>query len=231
MTESPAHTLALRAVSLEETCASACVRAMRCLFNQDWLLWEPETLWLELDREGVDVPVGNRAQIMAARNLYTTGRAFYDAHAFAATALAFNNEEPLHVGIEEAPVAFLNWAVFESESIYRELDSATGLPDYDREPSAYTAVQLFREGFVLAPEHLTFADDELVAYFKNNKEALALRETVKEGWAVAPKGEALRNAAFPETAAGVQLARLAAAQSYFEKRHAERIKQLAPLKC
>ncbi len=231
MTNDPAKAAALAALRKEETCASACVRAMRCLLQQDWLLWEPETLWLEIDRMGVDVPVGNRAQIMAARNLYTTGRAWYDAHAFAAMAICFNNEEPLNFGIEEAPVHYMNWAVFEAEQIYRELESATGLPDFDREPSAYVAVQMYREGLVLAPEHLMFADDELVAYFKRNDEAMARREKVKKGWADRPKSEELLRSPFPETAAGVQLARLAAIQSYFIRRRDERLKQLAPLKC
>ena len=70
----PNFNAAKKALRQEESCASVCVAAVNLLHRQHWLLWEPETLWLELDREGVDVPVGNRGQIMAARNLVTSGR-------------------------------------------------------------------------------------------------------------------------------------------------------------
>ncbi len=224
-----AEKAALAALAKEETCASACARAMKCLFGQNWLLWEPQTLWLEIDHQGVDVPVGNRAQIMAARNLFIAGRFWYDAHAFAATCIAFNNEEPLHFGIEEAPIMYLNWTVYEANVLTREFEEEAIIPEMDREVIAYTAVQLAREGFVIAPEHLAYAEGELGKHLFGDLQQL--QKTVREGWAAAPKAEKLLDAAFPETAAGVQLARLATTQVYFEKRRKEREQQLVPLTC
>jgi hypothetical protein len=218
---------AKKALALEETCASACVVAINQLYENHWLVWEPETIWIEADKAGIDIPVGNRGQLMAARNLVTSARYWYDAHAFAATCIAFNNEEALHMGIESAPVAYINWAVHEAKLIYEIFLRATTVPDLDREPVKYAAVQLNLEGFVFAPPLLAFAQREL------NKLCAAdcadLRNTVQKGWADAPKGKDLDEAAFPETAAGVQLARLAALQRYFDKREESRLKQLAAL--
>jgi hypothetical protein len=214
------------ALRVEETCASACLRALRCLFDTQWLSWEPETVWLELHHMGVDVPVGNRNQIMAGRSLITTGRFWYDATAFEAACIAFNNDEPTFFGIEDAPVAYINWAVYEADRIHKDFENE--VLEFDREPIAYTAVQLYREGFVIAPEHLEMAQEELNKALPT--EVKALQKLVREGWATAPRGQALLDAAFPETPAGVQLARLAAVQLHFDRRLRILEEQILPFK-
>lgn len=214
------------ALRLEESCTSACLYAMQCLFDNNWLLWEPETLWLELKHQHVDVPKGNRQQIMAGRSLITTGRFWYDANAFEIACLAFCNEEPTFFGAEDAPVMCINWAVFEADLIHR--DFTKEILEFDREPISYTAVQLYREGFVIPPPMLEMAREELEKRLP--KETSKLAATIREAWAAAPKGEALLNAAYPETPEGVQLARLASVQLFFEQRMRLREQQLAPLK-
>jgi len=218
--------VALTALRDPDTGTSACMHAVFHLFSNVWLNWEPETIWLELEHLGARVPVGNRQQIMAGRSLLTTGRFWYDATAFEVASIAFSNETPTYFGLEDAPIAFINWAVFEANLIHHDFLQST--IEFDREPIGYTAIQLYREGFVIAPPMLEMAQDELTRRLP--KEAAKLANTVREAWAVAPRGQALSDAAYPETPAGVQLARLAAVQVYFDTRLNAREKQLIPFK-
>jgi len=209
----------------EDTVASACVRAMFNLFDNQWLNWEPETLWIELSRQGVSVDTGNRSQIMAARNILNTGNFWYDAQAFEATAIAFNNDNPTYHGIEEAPICYINWTVFEANLLHQEYEHE--ILEFDREPISYIAVQLYREGFVIPPPMLEMAADELCQMLPSASKTLV--KTIRQAWAAAPKSDKLKTAAYPETPEGVQLHRLAAVQVYFDDRLQLRSKQLALL--
>lgn len=207
----------------DQTCASACLVAMDKLLGSQWMAWEPETLWLELKHLKVDVPVGNREQIMAARSLDTTGRFYYDMHAFEKTCMTFNNEEGNFDALDDAPVAFICWTVMEAG--YIDKDQI----EYDREPVLYTAIQLHREGFVVAPSPVTWAQEALDRLNACDEACKKLKAEVRAGWADAPRGSELLDAPFPETPAGVQLARLAAVHVYYERRNKERKQQLAAL--
>lgn len=212
----------------EDTGAYPCLLAMDALLGPLWMQWEPETLWLELDHEGVDVPVSNREQIMAGRALITTGVFWYDAIAFEKTCIAFNNEESLHVGMEDAPVAYISWAVDEAQQIHRHYEQEETL-EFDREPAQYIAIQLYREGFAITPDNLKWVTPYLHKQFKQYHSIVKLEQTIREAWAVAPRGENLADAAFPETPEGVQLARLAAVHLYYLNRSKDQAKQLAAL--
>lgn len=216
------------AVRDADTGAYPCMRCLDELLGPTWLSWEPETLWLELDRQGVSVPISNREQIMAGRSLITTGRFWYDALAFEKTCIAFNNEEATHFGLEDAPVAYIAWAVDEATMINRHYENEESL-EFDREPTQYIAVQLYREGFVITPDNLKWVTTALHNQFKKFEEIRKLERTIKEAWAAAPRGEALADAAFPETPEGVQLARLAAVHLYYLQRSKEQARQLAVL--
>lgn len=218
--------VALDALQDERSCASTCLYAMTYLFERQWLNWEPETLWLEVKHLGLDVPVLNRGKVMAGRSLITTGRFWYDASAFETACITFNCCIPTFFGVEDAPVVYINWAVFEADLIHRDFEHE--VLEFDREPISYIALQLYREGFVIAPPMLERAQAELTKRLP--KETAGLATTIREAWAAAPRGEALLNAAFPETCEGVQLARLAAVQVYFDDRLKLRETQLAPLR-
>jgi hypothetical protein len=181
-------------------------------------------MWLELQHQQVNVPLANRDQILAARSVVTTGRYWYDAHAFEKTCISFNNEEPNYDALDDTPVAYISWAneeVFKLNMYYLKEDES-----YDREPTCYTAVQLYREGFVVAPEGLGWAQEALDAYYP--AEARELKQTVMEAWAAAPKNKLL-DAAFPETDAGVQLAKLAAVYVHCQSQNDRLLKDLATL--
>ena len=211
----------------ENTCASAVLYAAEKLLGPGVFLWEPQTIWLELKHQGIDLPVTNREKLMAARNLVTTGRFWYDASVFEKACTAFNNEEAQFEGVEDVPVMSLNWAVWEAHEIakhYGILESAV----FDRECSAYCSVQLYRENFVIAPEELSWVQDSLTK--KYSKEISKLQKSVKDGWAAAPKSsKELLNAAFPETPEGVQVAHLAAVQHYFNLRKTQYLNDHASL--
>lgn len=211
----------------EESCATACMYSMDKLLGSTWMPWEPETLWLTLDRMRVTVPVGNREQILAARSLITTGRFYYDMHAFEKTGMAFNNEEGNYDSLDAPPVMYLAWAVTEADMIHKKYEGDSLV--LDREPREYTAIQLHREGFIVPPSQLDWAQSLLTGHNANDAQAKKLQQEITTGWAAAPRGKTLLDAAYPETPAGVQLARLAVVQIYCDRRRAEREKQLASL--
>lgn len=211
----------------EDSHAFTCLLAVKALLSDSWLAWEPESIWLELQHLKVNVPLSNREQILAGRSLITTGRFWYDMHAFERTCIAFNNEEPTNLGIEDAPVAYICWAVKEADDIYRHFENGEVI-ELDREPMLYSVIQMFREGFALAPAPLQWVQRYLND--RHAKDADTLTQEVKEGWAAAPKDlSKLKKAAFPETPAGVQLARLAAVHIHTQERTREREQQLAKL--
>jgi len=175
------------------------------------MAWEPETLWIELSRMGVSVPPNNRAKVMAARVLVSTGRFYYDALVFEKTAVTFN-DDPVHLdSLDDAPVEYLAWASYEAYKIYLHYHKEN--VSYDREPIAYTGVQLYRHGLLVAPEQLHWAQEALDTHY--GKDSVVLRKKVEAAWAALPKGE-LKNNAYPETPLGVQLAKLAAVHTYFD---------------
>lgn len=206
--------------------ASACLYAIEALIGTQWLAWEPQTLWIELYKQGMDITASNRSQIMAARVLVTTGRFWYDANVFEKTCIAFNNEEIQPDVLEAAPVAYIAWTSWEAEEILKHHEMTHDI-EYDREPIEYTAVQLFREGFVIAPSGLGWAEGPLTKYYPAERKEL--QTTVRKAWAAAPPNGTLKNAAFPETPAGVQLAKLATIQLYMNTQKQAYLKDMAIL--
>lgn len=208
-----------------DSTASACMLALDAGLGDGWEVWEPETVWLELSRRGISVPNGNRDQILAARSLIINGRFFTDALVFEKTIVAFNNEEINADSLEDAPVAYLDWGVYEAKLLYEDFVGETTV-SFDREPVGYTAVQLYNEGFVLAPDHLTFAQDALDKLYP--KETSDLKKQVKKLWADFPRN-GLEDVDFPETELGVQLAKLASVYVYVEQHKSRRRRDLAEL--
>jgi hypothetical protein len=211
-----------------DTLALPCLKALQGFYGNEWLLWEPETLWIDLRKRGLDIPVSNREQIMAGRSLITTARFWYDAIVFDKTCIAFNNEEATHVGVEDAPTAYVAWAVTEAQLIHTAFEDAS-VVEFDREPIGYMAVQMYREGFLLPPKELAVAESVLARMYPKTKEIDTLRSDIRDAWAHAPDITKLRNTAFPETPEGVQLARLASVKLYCHNRQVMLDKQLAAL--
>lgn len=223
MKTSPNKAAAKELLRDDATCAFACMRSMDTLLGDSWFLWEPETLWLELSRAGVAVSTGNRDQIMAGRGVVTTGRFYYDALVFEKTCMSFNNDVPHYEALDDAPVEYIAWT---NEEAYRiHLFYTDQNQEYDREPVEYTAVQLKRAGFLVAPSQLHWAQARLDKYYTelSKQQTHPLKKEVMEVWATG------KLPSLTETPVGVQLARMAAVKVHFEAKSAQLAQDLAKL--
>ncbi len=199
------------------------VALMACLPKMlgDFLAWEPESIWLELERQGVDVPVENRAKIMAAVALRLVPSFYWDGIVFEKTAIAFDGLEPNPDILEEASPARLAWAVVEAAWILQRAKETAY--EIGSEPRAYAGVILARAGFVLAPEQLDFAQPALD---RERFHKTSLLDEVKERWARVSKG-GLEHLVLHETPVDVQIARLAAVELHVRERRARAERDLS----
>jgi hypothetical protein len=186
----------------------------------DFLAWEPESIWLELQHQGVDLPEENRVKVMAGLALRMMPSFYWDAIVFEKTALAFDSHPCNPEILEEASPARLAWAVVEAEMIIRKASETTW--EWGHEPRAYAGVILARAGFVLAPEQLSFAQ---VALDRQNHRP-DLRDEVQERWKRVSKDH-LEQLSLQETPVDVQIARLAAVELHVRERRARADRDLA----
>ena len=107
---------ARRLLTTPTTSALALLAAAQSLLGE-FIAWEPETLWLELERRGLEVPVPNRAKLQAALALVLVPSFYWDAVVFEKTALAFDHVVPNPGALEEATPAQLAWAAKEAARI------------------------------------------------------------------------------------------------------------------
>jgi len=158
------------------TAAVVLLSATKALLG-DFDTWEPESLWLELERRGLEVPAPNRVKLQAALTLLWVPSFYWDGVVFEKTALAFDHVVTNPDALEEATAAQLAWAVREAAWI---LSRQGALPhDFAHEPAAYTAVVLHREGLVEAPESLAFAQLQLDRLNRGGDE---MRPRVEASW-------------------------------------------------
>ena len=212
-------------LSDDETVASVVCKAAHTLLGDGWLLWEPESIWKELEHQHIDISEGNRQQLMAGRALLVHGRFFYDGMVFDRTCAAFANEVlDFEGGVDDTLAMHLAWGMDEAQKISALFNDSFLL--MDREPCEVAAMQLWEEGFVLAPPELSFAQAALDRRCgQHNKD---LKQDVTSLWADL-KGASLKDFPFPETAKGVQCARLASVQLFLEEQRGLRSKQLVQL--
>lgn len=198
----------------EDASATGVYLATTKAIGSSVLVWEPESIWMELRDFGVEVGLENRDKLMAVVTCVRTRGAFYwDALLYEKTALAFNNIPIVPDGIQEASPGELSWAVYEAEALSRFGEFGQ---DYDYEPQKYTAVSLYRAGFVLAPNFLVFAQSELDKLNRGNQE---IKEEVAARWSdMAVDDENLESLELTEDAVDVQVGLLAANRLYMHKR-------------
>ena len=215
---------ARRLLTTPTTSALALLVAAQSLLGEEFIVWEPETLWLELERRGLEVPLPNRAKLQAALALLLLPSFYWDAVVFEKTALAFDHVVPNPDALEEATAAQLAWAAMEAARIVaRHGDPAR---EFAHEPAAYMAIVLHREGLVVAPQTLAFSQTQLDRL--NGSDAAGLRERVTVAWAALDK-RALETWAFGETPVDVQLARLATVELHVREREKQAAAELAVL--
>lgn len=169
-------------------------------------LMEPESIWISLDKMGVNLPVVNQAKIHAYIALKIMPAFYWDALVFEKTAIAFSNEIPTPDHVEEATPEQLACAVIEAGKI------VTTVHEFDTEPKRYTAVVLHRNGFVLAPEVLSFSQNYLDILNKNSP----LKSKVSESWKTFKISLDSKVQDLKENEVDVQLYRLASVQLHVE---------------
>lgn len=197
--------------------------------GNDYMAWEPESIWLSMERMGIDVPVINRIKLMAGVTLVVMPSFYWDGVVFENTALAFDHLIPTPDALDEATAAQCAWAVREATWILSQHGDPSR--DFFHEPAAYVAVVLHREGFVLAPSQLAFAQDQLDLLnptCKSDKNCHKLRDETKTAWAALDKKN-LEHHPFSESPVDVQLARLAAVELHIRDREAQTAADLAQL--
>jgi len=199
----------------QHTTASGCFRAAEAIFGPSFRVWEPETLWVSLERDGVDVPLVNRDKLLATLTLTMIPAFWWEVNAFENTTMAFNNVVSDARVLQEATPAQLCWSVYEAELLYSEISEFEETPEFDREPAGYTAIVLNRAGYIRAPDLLSFAQDQLDVL--NQGGADTSKNEIDAAWQQLKKRN-LEKQEFGESALDLQLARLTATQLYVTER-------------
>ncbi len=194
----------------EDSPAAALYAAVRTLYGIGILLWEPESIWLTLEKDGIDLSIASRNKIMTAITLQVNPSFYWDSLVFAPTIQALNDVVFNADMLQECNPAHMSWGVYEA-SILRGMDpDEPGVPEFDEDVQVYVAICLKKAGFVCPPEDLSFAEDALAIHAVPSPD---MRKQVKEAWSNLNK-EGLQEHTFPEDPLGVQLARLAGCYVY-----------------
>lgn len=223
---SPKASEARRIILSASSSALGVLMAVKELLGDCWH-WEPESVWLALEQLNADPPVENRTRLQAGIALMFVPSFYWDGIVFEKTALSLDGHEPNPEALEEPDVGQLAWAVEEAAKIVEWHGDPAWI--FMHEPTAYAAVVMHRDGYVLAPGTLAFAQASLDAM--NDKAASALKAEAEKAWTALDKDlTTLATSAYPETPAGVQLARLATVELHCHNRRRQQAADLAALK-
>lgn len=195
--------------------AEATTGALLCVLKahfggDEFLSWEPETLWEELP----DVHHLNRDKIMAGMALMTTPVFFVDPWIFGHTCSVMGNDPIVPADFPHPPVLAIAWAAIEAQLIMSlEADDE---PEYGDEVIGFVAAKLGDEGWVKAPPTLAFAQEELDKLLSDQGKDLAAKM----------KSESESPASTKEKSLEVQETRLSDLDAYVDHRIDEAIKAL-----
>lgn len=209
--EAPAPSATVRALlEDEEASATGCFLAVKQVCGSQCRAWEPESLWLTLERRQINVPPINRDKILAAHTLTMVPAFWWEVNCFQNSVLAFNNVISDPEVLQETSPEQLCWGIFEAEMIYGYSDMPD-TPEFDREPVLYTAICLHRAGLVLAPDLLQFAQDALDKF--NNGERIVTPAEIRKARKRKPKDDWDE-----DNPVDVQVARLLGVDAYVKER-------------
>lgn len=184
---------------------------VRNLYGIEMLYWEPETIWLTMEKDNIDLSEEARDKLLGAITLIRNPAFFWDNLVFQRTTQSFNGEPYDPEALQECHPAHMSWAVYES-SLIRGLDPEDqDVPEFDEDVQQYVAVCLKRAGYIYPPDYLTFAAGNLVKMLP--AESIDFAQDIKRTWEHLDKG-ALQERTFPEDPVNVQLAKLASCYDY-----------------
>jgi hypothetical protein len=208
--------------------AIALLLSIRSLYGDEILKWEPEALWLTLERDSYFLLEPERDKIQAAISLTQHPSFYWDNIAFQHTVQALNGQHFSAETLQENNAAHMAWAICEA-AVIRQFDpDKTTIPDFDGDVQLYVSVCLRREGFVFPPSELLFAEECLEKQLPKEEHVTGLKKEVKQAWSHTPKNR-LEHTEFAENAVGVQLARLAACYLYVADQKNLLVNELARL--
>jgi hypothetical protein len=150
----------------------------------------------------------------------------WEANAFENTVLAFNSQA-VHTDIlQEATPAEMSWGVYEAELLFHQ-SQIDETPEFDYEPMVYAATVLNRAGFVLAPDLLGFAQEELDKF--NKRGDGVSKKDVQTQWK-SIKDDVTKHKFSEDSPMDVQLSRLASVQLYLEEHVTQYERDLSKLR-
>jgi hypothetical protein len=217
---------ALAVLKNDTSFASSLLVAVRILFGNQCLAWEPESFWVACETDhDLDVPTLNRVKLMAVSTLVQTPRFYADANVFEKTCVAFNDVVPIPEAINEATPAQMAWGVLEATLVTQ----SEGIdPDFDYEPRKYAGVSMARDGLLLAPGLLVFAQEELNSQLRSPVEDTM--RAIHNTWErISKDTEDLRDYEYGDNPVDVQLAKLASIELYVHDRAARYRTELSEL--
>jgi hypothetical protein len=199
----------------DDRCATVLYMCVRSLYGSDVSDWEPETLWVTLDRDGFDLPEDARNKLQCVLALHKNPAFYWDNIVFQWTVQALNEELYDSDAVQECHPAHMAWAVYEA-GVIRSLDPDDKvIPELDDDVQQYVALCLKRAGYVYPPNSLKAVEDNLENMLP--PESKKFVQEVKNSWTHLDK-RILRDRVFPEDPLGVQLAQLASCYEYVKER-------------
>lgn len=201
--------------STEEPHATSLLMALRTLYGIDILYWEPETIWLTLERDHcIDLSVEARDKIQAAISVIRNPSFFWDNLVFQRSVQAFNGEPYDPETLQECHPGYMSWAVYEA-ILLRGMDpESDARPEIDEDVQQYIAVCLQRAGYVYPPLQLTAVADNLAKLLPGVDASFIAQ--VKKSWEQLDK-KGLENRKFTEDPSDIQLAQLASCYVYVKE--------------
>lgn len=199
----------------ENRCATVLYMCVRTIYGSEVSDWEPETLWITLDKDGIDLPEEAHNKLQCVLALHKNPAFYWDNIVFQWTTQALNDELYDAEAIQECHPAHMAWAVYEA-GVIRALDPDDKvIPELDEDVQQYIALCLKRAGYVYPPDSLKSVADNLEGMLP--KEQSSFIQLVKNSWSHLNK-KILRERVFPEDSLGVQLAQLASCYEYVKDR-------------
>lgn len=210
-------------LSSDDAAPAVLHRIATTAMGKDWLAWQDaQTCWRTLSME-LSIPEGaislqSREKLNAMRFLASTSLAFNDQDAFENVVIAFNDFIPTWGLLEGFSPEHGCWAVEQVMAI-NEWDEP------GRDVCYYVAGVLGTDGWVIAPDHLAFAQPELDEYClqaMNKTELSGLKRDIRAGMKSEPRDD-------DADAASVAVRRALGVAAYLESKRAAEARQISRL--
>lgn len=195
-----------------DAAAMAVYKAVSMCLGASAFGWEPETIRMELDDEGINILPENFDALMAVITLRTTTDFWWDANVFENVCVALNGYSPQEDVLHDVTPSQIAWAVKQAYDIADGVDDFNipeelEKPDwFDYEPVLYTAISCREIGMVTVPDELAFARETLEEKVDADEDFVS---EVKKAWSELDTSR-LRQHPYGEDPIGVQLALMAA---------------------